>query len=555
MAAPFVRRLHYGDNLQVLREHVPSESVDLVYLDPPFNSKRLYNVYIDEETQTQAFDDTWKWGGEAEADLAFVREEGPPSLDGLLHALRETAGDGTGAYLAMMAARLLELRRVLKPTGSIYLHCDPTASHHLREIMDAVFGRANFRNEIIWKRTSAHSKAKKFGAVHDDLLFYTKSDRYTWNTVHAEYDKKYIDQKYRHEDDDGRLYRLGDLTGPGKSSGDSGKPWKGVDPTAKGRHWAIPRTLLAKECLPDDILDALDMMDSLGRVYWPKEGGVPQLKRYLDEMPGSEASDVITDIPPVNSMAAERLGYPTQKPVALLERIISASSNPGDFVMDPFCGCGTAIEAAEKLGRQWIGIDITHLAIALIESRLADGFGRRGLEWDVTGTPANLPAAEDLAARDKFQFQCWACSLVRARPLGSEFRKGPDGGIDGVILFNDEGPKAKMKRIIVEVKGGKDVGSPMIDKLLGVVVREKAAIGFFVTLYKPTERMETDAAKAGFYVPPCDKSLRIPRLQILHVEKLLEGVPPQFPPDFTSGGGTFRRNRPVFRPVERNSLL
>jgi site-specific DNA-methyltransferase (adenine-specific) len=264
------------------------------------------------------------------------------------------------------------------------------------------------------------------------------------------------------------------------------------------------------------------------------------------------------DLSPVNARAAERLGYPTQKPLALLERIVSASSNPGDLVLDPFCGCGTPVEAAEKLGRQWIGIDVTHLAIALVEQRLELGFRHKGISWEVTGTPKDLAAARDLAERDKFQFQCWACSLVRARPAGGEARKGADRGVDGVIVFNDEGPKARLKRAVVSVKGGANVALDMIRALRGTMDREKADLGLFVTLTEPTRAMKAEAASAGLYAHPDGASASaasVPRIQILTVEDLLKGIRPQLPPDFTQGGGTFKRNRAVFDSPKPNGLL
>jgi site-specific DNA-methyltransferase (adenine-specific) len=559
----FIRRLHYGDNLQVLQRYFDSESVDLVYLDPPFNSKRLYNVYLDAEAQSDAFDDTWTWTNETEADLAFVTEKGPPCLASLLHDFRQSAGVSTAAYLVMMSARLVELDRVLKPTGSLYLHCDPNASHYLKTVMDAIFGRDNFRNDVIWKRTYSHGGARKWGAVHDDLLFYTKSNDYTWNTTYVPYRPDYADGAYDIEDEDGRRYQAITLTGSGPREGESGSPWKGVNPTAVGRHWAIPRKNLsdlgiAAE-IPTEVLLALDELDSRGLIYWPKNGDVPRFKRYLDSTQGTDVQDVIDDIKPLSKNSAERLGYPTQKPIALLERILSASSEPGDLVLDPFCGCGTAVEAAEKLGRQSIGIDITHLAISLVEKRLSEGFGPGGPKWEVIGTPKDLAAARDLAARDKHQFQYWACSLVRAWPsFSGKVRKGADKGIDGVILFNDEGPRAKPKKIIVSVKGGEHVSSGMIRNLRGTIEREGAAIGLFITLAEPTRHIKLEAADAGLYMPAANNnpagSAQVPRIQVLRIEDLLKGHGPSLPPDFTTGTITFKRNRPTTSPKPKPIL-
>ncbi|HYT76294.1 MAG TPA: site-specific DNA-methyltransferase [Vicinamibacterales bacterium] len=342
-----MNRLYYGDNLDVLRRHVEDESVDLVYLDPPFNSNANYNVLFAERDGTQAasqikaFEDTWKWDDEAARAFESVVETGGKTSQAM-QAFRTFLGESDMmAYLAMMAPRLIELRRVLKTTGSLYLHCDPTASHYLKMLLDAVFGPQQFRNELIWKRTSAHSSAKRFAPVHDVLLFYAKSDAHTWNPAYQPLPQETIDAWYNNvEPETGRGFNRADMTAPGIRSGDSGAAWRGVDPTAKGRHWAIPGFVgeLVKGL---DTLSALDALDGAARLFWPKrEGGIPMLKRYVEEARGVPALDVITDISPLNNVAAERLGYPTQKPEALLERIIKASSNEGDTVLDPFLAAG-----------------------------------------------------------------------------------------------------------------------------------------------------------------------------------------------------------------------
>lgn len=306
------------------------------------------------------------------------------------------------AYLAMMAPRLVELRRVLKPTGSLYLHCDPTASHYLKILCDAILGKDHFRSEIIWKRTSSHNSAKRFGPVHDVILLYSKSDEYLWNQQHQSYDEEYLKQRFKRGGE--RPWKDSDLTGAGVRHGESGKVWRGFDVTAKGRHWMFPVAELGK-------------LDTEARIYWPeKKGGWPRFKKFLDESDGIPMQDVWSDVPPVNAMAQERLGYPTQKPVALLERIIKASSNPGDMVLDPFCGCGTTIDAAEKLGRKWIGIDVTQLATSLIKNRLRDTYGEK-IEIITVGEPTTPNEAAVLAEQDKYQFQWWALGLVSARPV------------------------------------------------------------------------------------------------------------------------------------------
>jgi DNA modification methylase len=423
-----VNTLYYGDNLDVLRRYVADETVDLVYLDPPFKSNQDYNVLFAEQdgsraaAQIKAFEDTWRWDQAAAAAYEEV-VEGGGRVSQVMQAFRTFLGESDMlAYLAMMAPRLMELRRVLKATGSIYLHCDPTASHYLKMLMDSVFGPSRFLNEIIWKRTTAHSSSKRFGPVHDVIFYYAKGDDRIWNPQHQPYSTEYVEDKYRHVAEDGRRYQLDNLTAAGVRHGSSGKPWKGIDPTARGYHWKFT-------------IENLERLDAAGRLYWPPKGGVPRYKRYLDEVSGVVLQDVWDDIYPINSQAQERLGYPTQKPEALLQRIITASSNEGAAILDPFCGCGTTIAVAQRLKRFWIGIDITHLAITLIRHRLFTAYGGKA-EYEVIGEPVSLPDAQALAEQDKFQFQWWALGLVGARP--AEQKKGADKGIDGRLYFHDE---------------------------------------------------------------------------------------------------------------------
>jgi DNA modification methylase len=356
------------------------------------------------------------------------------------------------AYLAMMAPRLVELRRVLKAEGSLYLHCDPTASHYIKILMDAVFGARHFRNEIVWKRTSAHVNPKRWGPVHDVLLFYGKSDRVTWNIVYQGYDPGYLNVKYRNVDQKGK-YRLTDLTGAGWTEGDSGKDWHGFSVKQLGRHWAVPKDEVVhlaggSKAAQLTTREKLDLLDDNGFIYWTPRGkhggkGFPQFKRYLSG--GVPIQDVITDISPINSQAQERLGYPTQKPEALLERILTASSYENDVVLDPFCGCGTAIAVAERMNRRWFGIDITHHATNLIKWRLRDGMGvEAGEGYRVIGEPTDFFGAKQLAEDDRFQFQSWALGLVGAR-TEEPARKGADQGVDGFLRFHDEPTGGKPK--------------------------------------------------------------------------------------------------------------
>lgn len=521
--------LYYGDNLQILREHIAAESIDLIYLDPPFNSKRNYNLLFktpkghESEAQITAFDDTWRWGEQAEREFSEILHQPNTDVAEMIQSLRHFLKESdVMAYLTMMANRLLEMWRVLKPTGSLYLHCDPTASHYLKVVLDTVFGAESFRNEIVWKRTTAHSGSKKYAPVHDVIFYYSKSGQVIWNEPRTEYDPAYLDKYYRFDDGDGRLYWRADLCAAGVRKGKSGLPWRGIDPTAKGMHWKFT-------------VDKLDKLDAEGRIYWPAKGTMPQYKRYRDELKGLAVPDIWDDVNRINPVGNERLGYPTQKPLALLERIIQASSNPSDVVLDPFCGCGTAVHAAQKLDRNWVGIDITHLAIGLIEKRMKDAFP--GIVFEVQGTPKDLAGAADLAIRDKYQFQWWACSLVNAQPYQGK-KKGADGGIDGVIYFQDEG-KGAAKKIIVSVKGGEHVTRTMVADLKNTVEREKAQMGLFVTLTAPTKPMITEATSAGFY-----ESLHygaFSKIQILTIEGLLSGVEAPKYPDLSRGAVSFKK--------------
>ncbi|MDO8720697.1 MAG: DNA methyltransferase [Syntrophales bacterium] len=563
--------LYYGDNLDILHRYVKDETVDLVYLDPPFNSNTNYNVLFAEKdgsraaSQIQAFSDTWTWTQESESVFAEIVMAGGRVAD-CLQAFRTFLGEcDMLAYLVMMAPRLMELRRTLKSTGSIYLHCDPAASHYLKMLMDAVFGPDNFLNEVIWKRTSAHSGSKRWGPVHDVILFYAKSSAFVWNPVFQKYSDEYVEGFYRYTDDKGR-FRMGDLTGAGTRSGESGQPWCGVNPTDNGRHWAVPNKVLletlGKEIFSLTVQQKLDALDKQGLIYWPPKGKMPCFKRYLNEEGGVPIVDVVTDINPIGAQAAERLGYPTQKPQALLERIISASSNPGDVVLDPFCGCGTTIAAAQALDRPWIGIDITHLAITLIKQRLKDSFGIEQVvrvtpsgkgetanvgeaaaeyrsvtkrPFHVVGEPTSEPDAAVLAASDPYQFQWWALGLVGARPI--EQKKGADKGIDGRIVFQSDKP-GSFESVILSVKAGK-TSSAHIRDLKGVLEREKAAIGVLISMQEATSPMKMEAVTAGFY----ESALwgrKYPKIQLFTVAELLAGKKVEMPP-IRQVGATFKK--------------
>ena len=527
---PAKNRLYYGDNFEVLRNHIADSSVDLIYLDPPFNSRQDYNVLFAEKdgtrsaSQITAFKDSWEWNEEAARAYEEVVEQGGRVADAMRAFRTLLGGTDMLAYLAMMAPRLIELRRVLKPTGSIYLHCDPTASHYLKILMDGVFGAHFYKNEVIWKRTSSHSAAKRWGDIHDVVLFYSRSADWTWNEHLLEHTAGYA-ARYRNLNAEGQLWSDDNLTAPGVRHGASGEPWRGFDVTAKSSHWKVNRKTVealvgAERAKLMTTLEKLDLLDASGFIHWPKsKQGFPRFKRFLSG--GTHVQDVVTDIPPINSQAQERLGYPTQKPEALLERILKASSNEGDVVLDPFCGCGTTVQVAQKLNRRWIGIDITHLAIGLIKYRLDDSFGSEVREtYTVTGEPTDLAGAAQLALENKDQFQNWALGLCGARRAG-EIKKGADRGIDGRLNFH-EAIGSDTKQIIFSVKGGANIGVSEVRDLLGVLHREKADIGVYISFAEPTKPMQREAAEAGFYTS-ADGS-RYPRVQLLTVKGLMEGT-------------------------------
>jgi len=591
--------LCYGDNLGFLTdtELFPNECIDLIYLDPPFNSQQSYNVLFKEASgtpeaaQIKAFEDTWTWDTAANAALTQIHQD--PACPATLVDLMKTFMNFLKpspmlAYLVQMAIRLVHMHRILKPTGSLYLHCDPTASHYLKLVLDSIFGAANFRNEVVWQRTNSHNDARQYGRIHDIILFYVKTDQYRWNTVLAPYSQVQL-KRYR-TDRAGRLYTGQDLTASRPDS-DSGKfVWRGTMPPPT-RGWGYT-------------LDQLEKWWAEGRILTKKDGKprMDGLKVYLDQMLGKPLQCVWTDIPRIPNTSPERLGYPTQKPLELLKRIISSSSNPGDVILDPFCGCGTTIDAVETLNREpvgttgvspvgvggtavsgvgfggtpvsgvgfggtpgmstggtpvppsppsppspppprrWIGIDVTHLSISLIKHRLTR-FSPPP-EYEVIGEPASVSAAEVLAKEDPFQFQFWALGLIGARPAGQKRKKGADLGIDGVRYILDEQKNGAWvsKRMLVQVKGG-GVGSKDIRDFVGTLSREKAEIGVFITLQAPTQPMRSEAASAGMYTSPWDKKA-YPKVQILTVEDLLKDPHRPNPRCLLVPGGTEQHTLP-----------
>jgi adenine specific DNA methylase Mod len=518
---PVLNQLFYGDNLAVLRDHIADQSVDLIYLDPPFNSRQDYNVLFAEKdgarsaSQITAFKDTWEWNEESSLAYEQVVEAGGRVAEAMRAFRTLLGGTDMLAYLAMMAPRLVELRRVLKDSGSIYLHCDPTASHYLKLLMDGVFGATFFRNEIIWQRTSAHANvSQKFGAVHDVLLFFTKGQKPGWTQQFVPYTEEYKDIFFDQTDEQGRRYFRRDLTAS-MSRASTGQlyEWHGITPPPS-RCWAMSK-------------ENMDELEAKGRIHWPKKkGGMPRLKLYPEDQPGVTLSDVWTDVKTMHNLSVERLGYPTQKPEALLERILRASSNEGDVVLDPFCGCGTTIQVAQKLNRRWIGIDITHLAIGLIKTRLDDAYGPEiRSTYEVIGEPTDVAGAAQLAEENKYQFQYWALGLCGARPTEG-IKKGSDRGIDGRLYFHDDN-SGSSRQIIFSVKGGHNIGVSEVRDLIGVLQREKAEIGVYISFEEPTKPMLREAAEAGFYTSPGSSGAeggKYPRIQLLTIRDLLEGT-------------------------------
>lgn len=540
--------LYFGDNLAIMRKHIADESVDLIYLDPPFNSARDYNVLFKEakkaenEAQVVAFTDTWNFHNRILEE--FFDDSRNAKLFDLTNAVHHFLGASEMmAYLLMMGPRLLEMQRVLKPTGSLYLHCDPVASHYLKIMLDVVFGPGNFRNEITWKRADAHNDARhQFAKISDTLLFYAKAaPSHHFNVQYGAYPEKTLQDWYlwleladgsvrrmtKEERDTqeipagARRFNTDNLRSPNPRPNLTYE-YKGYKPHRNG--WAVSKAKMAE-------------LDEKGLLLFPADlDGRIMRKKYLDEQEGVVAGDIWTDISQLRGTDAERMGYPTQKPLALLERIIKASSKPGDVVLDPFCGCGTAIAAAEKLGRKWIGIDVTFIAIDLMVKRMKEHFElERDKDYDVLGDPYDAHSAGKLFQQSPKEFEMWAVRKVGGVPQPD---KSGDKGVDGRVYFGDENKEHQYA--VCQVKGGHLTPSVIRD-FAHVIQRENAAMGFFICLGKPTKGMYQEAGEIGFFDSPSGR--KIPKLQIRTIKELLDGKEFDYPRGWVlrSGGKKLTR--------------
>jgi len=559
-------RLYYGDNLEVMKgvhlrdeDRIPENEIDLIYLDPPFNSGKNYNMFFpNSEAQAEAFEDIWlgKSVDDTLDDIKRHRERFDKLYNLIINLDSWAPNKAIKAYLIAMAARLIELHRLLKPTGSIYLHCDPTASHYLKILLDAIFGAENFRNEIIWRQTSYNKSTKSFGTIHQSILFYTKTGDYYFKTQFSPYSKAYVEKSFINEDSRGKFMKH-DLTGPGVRRGDSGQSWKGIDPSKVGRHWQPASYLYQKykELTGDDLsqwplLERLGKLEKVGLIQWSKGGkGTPQYKFYLKDAPGVPYQDIWAYQPgtagcvrgnpedcidqEVKWLSSTR--YPTEKSEGILSRIIRTSCPEGGLVFDPFCGCGTTVAVAENFHRRWIGIDITHLAIQVVENRLNEPSKEHHVRevltpYRVIGMPVDATGARDLAQRNKHLFENWIVhKLGGYKPSKSLI--GTDKGIDGLIPFSVDG---KMEQnVVISVKGsrGGATASEFRD-LAGVLSSnpKKYPIGILITLEPFADRGRfAGKLERVEFTPPSGIARPYARLQKLTIDEIMNGKRPEYP--------------------------
>lgn len=542
-----MNHLYYGDCLSVM-ERIKLNSVDLIYLDPPFNSNRNYNAIYKDETgnplpeQVDAFCDTWELTPEREHEArtvpALMRASGidhdTANLWGLwMKALRKTQ-PSLLAYMTYMVPRLLRMYPLMKSTGSLYYHCDPTASHYIKPFLDAIFGHDYFQNEIVWRRVKGgKSDAGQYGRSSDRLLFYTRSDSFYFDPPRfPDHDPEVIEKWYRDHDDIGR-YTKHKLTASGSTKGDSGQPWRGKAPTG---HWVVPRILQGRyeeatgQKLTGSVRERLDILADNGFIEF-SSNGLPYFRRYLHDAKPPRVHDiwVDADVKPMARNAKERMGYDTQKPLGLMRRIIETSCPPDGLVLDPFCGCATTLVAAHQLGRRWIGIDIAIHAIKRVSQvRLQDRCGlREGVHFEVDGIPNSVESAEALWKQDKYQFQKWAVEQIDGF---CTTRQSADGGVDGRIYFYTDEHGDAIQNMIVEVKGGRRVGVSVLRELRGVVDREDALLGCLIVQHPPSRQQQREYNKeiigAGRVIL---NGWEYPRLQVLSVQEILDGIRPAVP--------------------------
>lgn len=512
MSDNWKNQLYFSDNLDIMKElhrKHPEGFIDLIYIDPPFNSKRNYNVLfedmelIETKAQKEAFADTWT--NVSYMDTLNEISDLDISLFNFLRNLDNTnVSKGAISYLTTMAIRLWYMHRLLNNTGSFYLHCDPTMSHYLKILCDLIFGEKNFRNEITWKRFNFHADAKRYGTITDRILFYTSTENFVFNRQRKDYNEKYIESKFTFTESDGRRFRLDNLNPPG----------------GRGPIYEFNGVTKAWRFTQDKMIE----LDKKGYIY--KNSKVSQLKRYLDELPGQAVADIWDDISAINSQARERLGYPTQKPEALLERIINASSNEGDIVADFFCGCGTTISVAEKLKRRWLGVDISHLSVRLIAKRLVDSYGDDIVKtFEVHGFPKDLAGARELANNVKggrLKFEDW---IIEVLLHGIMNERRNEMGFDGYRTFS---VYDKKYIVMLEVKSG-NANPAQLHHFIKTVEDKKGHIGVFICFAdEMTKNMHIIAKKEGQFSDEfgntyCDK------IQLISVEDLLDGKRPQIP--------------------------
>lgn len=575
-------KLFYGDNLEVLRQKIKDETIDLCYIDPPFNSKRNYNqiynnIGKEDQAQAQAFIDTWTWDDAAEKGFEDVisnvggvfTSQSIELIIGLEKVLRKGS---LLSYLVSMSLRIAEIYRVLKPTGSFYLHCDPTASHYLKLVVDSIFcsQKGEYQNEIIWRRTGQHNKVTRYGPIHDVILFYTKTDKYTWNFPKRPFMKGHINENFIQDEKGYKTNYYGNvLTGSGTRGGESGKPWKGFDPTAKGRHWAVPGAVV--EDIDEDLSELsqhqkLDRLYELGFITITEGEAWPIYNRYLNSTDGQALPDIWAfqpytkgtvfqtekgideDIRWLSTKDSERLGYPTQKPEGLLERIISASTNKGDVVLDAYCGCGTTVAVAQHLKRKWIGVDITYQSISLILKRLEDAYDSSVIEKiELNGVPKDFKSAVALANKQedktRKEFEKWVTLTYSNNRAIINEKKGGDGGIDGIAYLLDINDKNKKEhaKAIFSVKSNKTLTPSVIRDLNGTIEREGAVLGFLLTLY-PMDNLVKESKKYGTYKNKLFNH-DYPKIEVISVEEIFQGKRMNLPTGVAVVKGAKKKNK------------